>query len=197
MAHGAVFAEHHLSATREAPCGFFSRPLASRTALAGTGGLAPALLRPRARAAAGGLFLNGDHMAFGAALPTFARLSQQARDEQWTDDAFAVRGIETAEQWWDALTSDPAFAPLLTNRAERFAGKTRQQSPPGFDVRVEALREAGFREWRRSGRCSRVASCWPCASRTPGEREPLRRLSRAVTYSAPRPMAVAPRSVRT
>jgi hypothetical protein len=29
-------------------------------------------------------------------------LSQRALDEQWTDDAFAVRGIETAEQWWDA-----------------------------------------------------------------------------------------------
>jgi SAM-dependent methyltransferase len=98
------------------------------------------LLRP------GGLFLNGDHMAFGAALPTFARLSQPALDEQWTDAAFAARGIETAEQWWDALTSEPAFAPLLTKRAERFAGKTRQESPPGFDVHMEALREAGFRE---------------------------------------------------
>jgi len=71
---------------------------------------------------------------------------QRALDEQWTDAAFAVRGIETAEQWWDALTSEPAFAPLLTQRAERFAGKTRQESPPGFDVHVEALREAGFRE---------------------------------------------------
>ena len=38
------------------------------------------------------------------------------------------------------------FAPLLIQRAERFAGKTRQESPPGFDVHVEALREAGFRE---------------------------------------------------
>jgi hypothetical protein len=44
------------------------------------------------------------------------------------------------------LTSEPAFAPLLTQRAERFAGKTRQESPPGFDVHVDALREAGFRE---------------------------------------------------
>ena len=61
---------------------------------------------------------------------------QRALDEQWTDAAFAVRGIETAEQWWDALTSEPAFAPLLTQRAERFAGKTRQESPPGFDVHV-------------------------------------------------------------
>lgn len=47
----------------------------------------------------GGLFLNGDHMAFGPASPTFARLSQRVLDAQWTDAAFAARGIETAEQW--------------------------------------------------------------------------------------------------
>jgi hypothetical protein len=34
------------------------------------------LLRP------GGFFLNGDHMAFNPALPTFTRLSQQVLDEQ-------------------------------------------------------------------------------------------------------------------
>ncbi len=98
------------------------------------------LLRP------GGLFLNADHMAFGPALPTLARLSRRALDEQWTDAAFAARSIETAEQWWDALTSQPAFLPLLTDRTERFAGKQRQASPPGFDVHVAALRDARFRE---------------------------------------------------
>jgi hypothetical protein len=51
----------------------------------------------------GGLLLNGDHMAFSPALPTFARLSQRVLDDQWTDAAFAARGMETAEQWWDAL----------------------------------------------------------------------------------------------
>lgn len=94
----------------------------------------------------GGLFLNGDNMAFGPALPTFARLSQRVLDEQWTDAAFAARGIETAEQWWDALALEPAFAPLLTERTARFAGKQRQESPPGFDVHVAAFRDAGFRE---------------------------------------------------
>lgn len=98
------------------------------------------LLRPD------GLFLNGDHMAFGPALPTLARLSQRVLDDQWTDAAFAARSIETAEQWWDALTAEPAFLPLLTERTERFAGKQRQTSPPGFDVHVASLRDAGFRE---------------------------------------------------
>jgi SAM-dependent methyltransferase len=98
------------------------------------------LLRPN------GLLLNGDHMAFDSALPALARLSQHAQDEEWTDAAFAARGIETAEQFWDALTAEPAFAPLLAERTARFAGKRRQESPPGFDFHVGALRDAGFRE---------------------------------------------------
>ena len=63
-----------------------------------------------------------------------------------TDAAFAARGIETAEQRWDALATEPAFASLLTDRTARFVGKQRQESPPGFDVHVAALRDAGFRE---------------------------------------------------
>jgi SAM-dependent methyltransferase len=98
------------------------------------------LLRP------GGLVLNGDHMAFDPGLPTLARLSRRALEKQWTDDAFAARGIETSEQWWDALASEPALAPLLAERARRFAGKQRQDSPPGFGAHVAALRDAGFRE---------------------------------------------------
>jgi hypothetical protein len=41
---------------------------------------------------------------------------------------------------------EPAFAPLLTLRAERFAGKERPESTPGYDSHVAALRDAGFRE---------------------------------------------------
>lgn len=93
-----------------------------------------------------GLLFNGDHMAFGPASPTLARLSQRAQDEEWTDAAFAARGVETAEQWWDALAAEAAFAPLLAERTARFAGKRRQESPPGFDFHLAALRDAGFRE---------------------------------------------------
>lgn len=98
------------------------------------------LLRP------GGLLLNGDNMAFGPSLPTLARLSQGVLDEQWSDDAFAARGIETAEQWWESLASEPAFEQLLAERTALFAEKRRQESPPGFDDHVAALRDAGFRE---------------------------------------------------
>ena len=94
----------------------------------------------------GGLVLNGDHMAFAPASPTFARLSQRVLDEQWSDAAFAARGIETAEQWWEALASEPALERLFTEQARRFAAKQRQASPPGFDAHVAALHHAGFGE---------------------------------------------------
>ena len=77
---------------------------------------------------AGGLFLNADNMAFGPASPAIERLSQRALDGLWTDAAFAARGIETAEQWWDALAGDPAFSLLLAERAAAFAGKRDRKS---------------------------------------------------------------------
>jgi SAM-dependent methyltransferase len=98
------------------------------------------LLRP------GGLLLNGDHLAFGPTLPTLDLLSQRSLDRLWTDSAFAARGIETAEQWWDSLASEPAFASLLAERTAAFSGKQRQESPPGFDFHAAAIRDAGFRE---------------------------------------------------
>jgi hypothetical protein len=94
----------------------------------------------------GGVLLNADHLAFGEALPTLGRLSDRVLAEQWSDAAFAACGIETAEQWWDALADEAAFAPLLSERAVRFAGKQRQERPPGFDFHIASLRDAGFRE---------------------------------------------------
>jgi SAM-dependent methyltransferase len=94
----------------------------------------------------GGVVLGADHMAFGPALPTFERLSKRALDGQWSDASFAARGIETAEQWWDALSLEPGIGPLMKARAKRYAGKRRHGSSPDFDAHVAALRDAGFRE---------------------------------------------------
>jgi hypothetical protein len=84
-------------------------------------------------------------MAFGPGQPSFARLSDGALERQWSDAAFAARGIETAEQWWDALSAEPGLEPLLAERTRRFAGKQRH-TPPDFDFHVAGLRDAGFRE---------------------------------------------------
>lgn len=96
--------------------------------------------------APGGLLLNGDDMSFGPKTPTLARLSDRRLDAQWTDASFEARGIETAEQWWEAFSVEPSVAPVLARREQRFAAKTRQESPPDFDAHVTALEAAGFRE---------------------------------------------------
>ena len=93
----------------------------------------------------GGIFLNGDNLAFGPELPTLGQLSQGVLDNLWSDASFAERGVETAEQWWAAFEQEPAAAPLLAKRAALFATKERH-TPPAFDFHVAALREAGFRE---------------------------------------------------
>jgi trans-aconitate methyltransferase len=98
-----------------------------------------ALVRP------GGVFLNGDNMDFGPDLPTVQRFAQDARDRDWSDESFAARGVETAEQWWDAVGREPSIAPLIAERTRRLALKERPSSPT-FDLHVGALRDAGFRE---------------------------------------------------
>jgi trans-aconitate methyltransferase len=101
----------------------------------------------------GGLLLNADTLPFGPATPTLARLGRRVQDEQWTDAAFAARGVETAEQWWEALAAEPALAEPLAERGRRFAAKRRQGSLPDLDAHVVALGAAGFREvgtiWQR------------------------------------------------
>lgn len=97
------------------------------------------LLRPE------GLLLNADHLAFGPDLPTFARLGDRVLEKVWTDESFAARGIETAEQWWDAIGAEPELKPQLEARARLYASKERHEPPP-FDFHVAALRDAGFRE---------------------------------------------------
>jgi trans-aconitate methyltransferase len=94
----------------------------------------------------GGLLFNADHLAFGAQQPTLARLSDAALEQQWSDAAFAERGIETSEQWWAALSAEPDIEPLLAERTRRFAAKRRQETAPDLAFHVTALRDAGFTE---------------------------------------------------
>ena len=99
-----------------------------------------ALVRP------GGVFLNGDNMDFGPDLPTVQRLAQEARDRDWSDEAFAVRGVETAEQWWEDLGRESSMTPLIAERTRRLSLKERPPSTPTIDLHLGALHDAGFRE---------------------------------------------------
>jgi len=92
----------------------------------------------------GGVVLNGDNMAFAPALPSFRQLADASREE-WSDEAFAARGIETWEEFWADLGREESLEPLLAERERRFSAKTRPQSPD-FDYHVAALRDAGFGE---------------------------------------------------
>lgn len=71
-------------------------------------------------------------MAFGPESPALARLSQQ---------------------WWEALAKEPGLDALLAEKARRFDGKQRQESSPGFDFQVAALRDPPTDLWHSY-------SCW-------------------------------------
>lgn len=93
----------------------------------------------------GGVFLNADHLPYSQTTPSLARLSEHTLEKLWSDESFATRGIETAEQWWEALAQEPELAPLRAERARRFDRKQRPQHAALHD-HVTALRTAGFRE---------------------------------------------------
>lgn len=101
----------------------------------------------------GGVLINADHFAFGAAEPTLRRVSEEQLAREWSDDAFAAGGIETAEQWWDAFGREPEALDLIRARRHAFEGKAHQEAPPDYDAHVSALRAAGFDEvgtvWQR------------------------------------------------
>jgi SAM-dependent methyltransferase len=93
----------------------------------------------------GGLMLNGDHLTEDkAAAATLARLGRALNErEEQRRDLIA----ETWDGWWDAVTTDPAFADEVAERARRTHGGEHHGSPSGrLSVHVDALRGAGFAE---------------------------------------------------
>jgi SAM-dependent methyltransferase len=105
----------------------------------------------------GGIFLNGDHLPFGAHLPTFSKIAQ-AWEDRIQHQAFEQRGGENWKAWWDALEQEPDAKPLLAERRRRFGWYENYMATPGYkmtglDLHLAALREAGFREagtiWQR------------------------------------------------
>lgn len=100
-----------------------------------------ALVRP------GGVFLNGDNMAFASHLPTFNRLAA-AETERQRVRAFVNGGAEDWDAWWSALALEPDAVALLEERTRRFANHTFHDDAdaPIYDVHEAALRNAGFRE---------------------------------------------------
>jgi SAM-dependent methyltransferase len=112
----------------------------------------------------GGVFLDGDTIRFGPALPSFRQLGA-ALERRIRERAHTLQGVEDWEGWWAALEAEPATAELFAERRRRFAwrnlepGKRFSAQPsdgptsPIIDFHEAALRNAGFREvgvvWQR------------------------------------------------
>jgi SAM-dependent methyltransferase len=96
------------------------------------------LLRPR------GVFLNGDHLPWGAEDPRLSALAEAVRrvrfrgvslDSEWT----------AWREWWEDAAKVPALKPLFRVREERQSQHPKTGDLP-MSVHVRALRRAGFRE---------------------------------------------------
>lgn len=111
------------------------------------------LIRP------GGVFLNGDNMAFAPHLETFASVSTAVRERQQAQ-GFAG-GAEDSETWWKAFEAEAALKQQLSlheqfaERWQRFPARLQAGEAPIYDLHEAALRNAGFREvgviWQRMG----------------------------------------------
>lgn len=93
----------------------------------------------------GGVFLNGDHMAFPPHLPAFAQVAGVVKEGRRAD-AFERRGVEDWARWWDALRAEPGLEPLFAERDRRFADRPTGFPQPIAALHEAALRDAGFRQ---------------------------------------------------
>jgi len=100
----------------------------------------------------GGVLLNGDHMRFGAQLPTIERVATTLTT-RGSAAAVAQPGGEDWEMWWAALAAEPAMQEFLAERARRFPEATHDEHAPTAATHAAALHAAGFREvdaiWQR------------------------------------------------
>jgi SAM-dependent methyltransferase len=101
----------------------------------------------------GGVVLNGDHLRFAPALPTFGRIAAELKRRQH-EQTFGQGSVEGWADWWSALGQEASVRELLAERARRFPQHTDDDRAPILELHEAALRDAGFREvgvlWRNS-----------------------------------------------
>lgn len=102
------------------------------------------LIRP------GGVFVNGDGMAYDRDQPTAARLAAGlfAADQR---EAFEVRGVPSWDAWWSEALAEPSLAAAAAERGRRQAAALeRWPARPDADASLAlhslGLRQAGFAE---------------------------------------------------
>jgi len=96
------------------------------------------LLRP------GGLFLNGDHLAYGPTQPTLrgAAAAAGARRNARAEAA----GEERWDAWWAAVATDPTLSGLAAQRRALDHEADHGDQATTLDLHAAALAEAGFAE---------------------------------------------------
>jgi SAM-dependent methyltransferase len=91
----------------------------------------------------GGVFMNGDSMAFPQAEPRLAAATRAARDAR---EVPAGASAESWEDWWAAVEQDPAFSAELVERGRRHHDHPDHDHPLDVAAHTAALRQAGFAE---------------------------------------------------
>lgn len=93
----------------------------------------------------GGIFLNGDHMAFAENQP---RLSEVAHKISQRDQTVAKArpGAEDWDRWWARIRAQAPFAPLIAERDRRFPKEHGAEPKLTTAEHAALLRAAGFTE---------------------------------------------------
>jgi SAM-dependent methyltransferase len=89
----------------------------------------------------GGIFLNGDAIAFPATEPELAKVARAVRFRGRPD-----RWAGPWERWWAAIEKDPRFTAEVELRRVRFPGGHTHVPPTDLPGHFRRLRAAGFRE---------------------------------------------------
>jgi SAM-dependent methyltransferase len=96
------------------------------------------------RLRAGGLFLDGDRLAWGPECPTFDRFAERIRHRHHRGYGSAL-GLRAWERWWSEAARVPALAEAFLEHDRRRAGHPEVRDAP-LGTHLRALRRAGFRE---------------------------------------------------
>ncbi len=91
----------------------------------------------------GGLFLNGDHMAYPPGMEPFARVQEVVRLRE--ERAAEQNGAESWRGWWEALRSEPALGTLFAEQERREAEGVHGDFELTYELHAAALGNAGFR----------------------------------------------------
>ncbi len=93
----------------------------------------------------GGVFMNGDHMAFDPAQPVLRSLAETV-NERRERAGFRDRSVEDWRSWWHRLEKVESLSPLFAERRRRTLEAHHGDGAFLARFHEARLREAGFRE---------------------------------------------------